>query len=258
MHTDQSLKNEIKKKGCLIINLDRSDGGGTHWVSCITNKGKFYYLDSFGFEPPEVVTLATKSFKNRYYFQNSIQSTKSFRCGFYCILFCKALTGVTQKDKLEDTYDKIFNSWDTVLENNDQKLLDLLESYYKSGKGIIDNAIDALPFELHMPQQDTKTGQIKTASFIGPGTQIFRGKTRLNPDGSIKSFSQPVTPLDEAAYRHDLAYHYDGPDKLQVRRKADRNLSLEANEVIQNPKTTPFNRVTANIVKFIMDKLQST
>ena len=35
-----------------IINLDSSEGKGTHWVCYSKNKKNIYYLDSFGLDPP--------------------------------------------------------------------------------------------------------------------------------------------------------------------------------------------------------------
>ena len=36
----------------LILNMDDSDGQGTHWVSLYIIGNSCYYFDSFGFEPP--------------------------------------------------------------------------------------------------------------------------------------------------------------------------------------------------------------
>ena len=256
-HSDPQLVKQIKKPGCLIINLDTASVGGTHWVCTITNNSSFFYLDSFGFEPPEVVKRAGVSMKKKSFFnQNSIQDLKSERCGFYCILFCKAFTNVTDKD-LADTIDRYISNWSfTDLKSNDKLLRDLLLKF-ESGAGILDKVIDALPVELHMPQKNAD-GKIVKSSFIGPGTQLFHGKKRLNPDGSIKEFSKPVSKLDELAYHHDLAYHYKGADKLEHRRKADRALAVGAESVIKDPKEPVFNKSTAALVKLVMDKLQST
>jgi len=37
----------------------------------------------------------------------------------------------------------------------------------------------------------------------GPGTKLDK---RLNADGTPKQWSKPVNRVDDAAYRHDLAY----------------------------------------------------
>jgi hypothetical protein len=66
-------------------------------------------------------------------------------------------------------------------------------------------------------------------SFTGPGTRL---DLRLNPDGSFKSWSKPVDRVDDAAYKHDLAYaqHSD----TAHRNEADRAMVYELNN-IDNP-----------------------
>ena len=66
----------------------------------------------------------------------------------------------------------------------------------KRGKGVINKAINNLPFEMHLPGHQ----------FTGPGTQLLHGKTRLNPDLSYKEWSKPINRVDESAYKHDVCY----------------------------------------------------
>ena len=46
------LEVKASKNESLILNMDDSDGQGTHWVSLYITGNKCYYFDSFGFEPP--------------------------------------------------------------------------------------------------------------------------------------------------------------------------------------------------------------
>ena len=66
-------------------------------------------------------------------------------------------------------------------------------------------------------------------NFTGPGTNL---EARLNPDGTPKEDSKPVNRIDEAAYKHDLAYR-DSQD-LAIRHEADRNM-ISTMENIPNP-----------------------
>ncbi|GFY22231.1 uncharacterized protein TNCV_3298741 [Trichonephila clavipes] len=63
----------------------------------------------------------------------------------------------------------------------------------KKGKGVVNTAINNLPFEMHLPGHQ----------FTDPGTQLLKGKTRLNPDLTHKEWSKPINRVDEAAYKHD-------------------------------------------------------
>ena len=68
----------------LILNLDDSNGNGTHWT-CLFVKGKSsYYFDSFGLPPPkEVINYCPNN--SRYYNTFKIQKPEEVICGHYCI-----------------------------------------------------------------------------------------------------------------------------------------------------------------------------
>lgn len=42
----------IKEREVGIVNLDSSDGKGTHWVCYSKNNENIYYFDYFGHDPP--------------------------------------------------------------------------------------------------------------------------------------------------------------------------------------------------------------
>lgn len=82
----------IKKKSspnqCMIINLDRSEGPGTHWVCCFTNTNFPYniYFDSFGVGPSDIILKYLKQNKKQVKYNNSeLQMMESIMCGYYCI-----------------------------------------------------------------------------------------------------------------------------------------------------------------------------
>ena len=60
-----------------------------------------------------------------------------------------------------------------------------------SGKGLINDTINSLPFEMHMPGHN----------FTGPGTNLNK---RLNADMTPKAWSKPTNRVDKAAYHHDI------------------------------------------------------
>lgn len=75
------------KDGSLIINLDDSDGSGTHWVAINIDSTKSYveYYDSFGLNPTnEIVAFLNKYKKPIKYQDNQLQNDKSVLCGYYC------------------------------------------------------------------------------------------------------------------------------------------------------------------------------
>ena len=81
-------------------------------------------------------------------------------------------------------------------------------------------------------------------SVTGPATRL---DLRLNPDGAPKTFSEPVDRVNNAAFRHDLAYaHY--PDTAS-RNFAERELVDELNKI---PIATFRERAERAIVKPIL------
>lgn len=78
---------------------------------------------------------------------------------------------------------------------------------YKQGYGLLNFAINKLPFELHLPGYQ----------YCGPGTKLNKRLARGDSG---------INPLDAACKAHDIAYqnHTDGPERT----KADRALASEA------------------------------
>ena len=66
-------------------------------------------------------------------------------------------------------------------------------------------------------------------NFTGPGTNL---EARLNQDDTPKEDSRPINRIDEAAYKHDLAYR--DSDDLAVRHEADIKMIYDM-ESIKNP-----------------------
>lgn len=78
---------------------------------------------------------------------------------------------------------------------------------YKNGYGLLNTAINKLPFELHIPGYQ----------FCGPGTKLEKRLARGDSG---------INPLDAACKVHDIAYstHKNGPERT----KADQVLSSKA------------------------------
>lgn len=73
-------------KECAIVNLDSSQGTGTHWVAYIKNDDTAEYFDSFGnLKPPKELVnyLKCKIMYNRERYQNY----NSEICGRLCLEF---------------------------------------------------------------------------------------------------------------------------------------------------------------------------
>lgn len=82
-----ALPTTSQKRECGIINLDESDGRGTHWVAYFKHDKIVNYFDSFGNlkPPPEVA----KYFKNCIilYNHDRFQDFNTYTCGHLCMKY---------------------------------------------------------------------------------------------------------------------------------------------------------------------------
>ena len=109
----------INKKSSFVINLDDSDGPGTHWVAIYGN----HYFDSFGIAPStRIKSFMRKIFNLKpndiHYLSHQIQKMDSNRCGYYCIYFIKQMNnGKTFNDIVLDDFNM------TSLDKNENIIL---------------------------------------------------------------------------------------------------------------------------------------
>lgn len=95
------------------------------------------------------------------------------------------------------------------------------------GRGLVNNLINSLPFELHLPGYQ----------FCGPGTKLH---TRL------KRGDQGINPLDKACKIHDISYSQN--KDISQRHQADRELTERAWERVKAKDSTLGEKVNAYLV----------
>ncbi|GBP17679.1 hypothetical protein EVAR_8669_1 [Eumeta japonica] len=100
-----------------------------------------------------------------------------------------------------------------------------------SGSGVLNNLIDNLPFELHIPGYN----------YCGPGTKLQKRLARGD---------KGINKLDEACKNHDIAYwlHKD----ITNRNLADSKLAEIAHNRWNTSETEPSERIAAFFVDKIM------
>ena len=82
-----TLPKKIRKREAGVVNLDTSDGIGTHWVCYVKNGDEVKYYDSFASPPPLEL--------EHYFGQNSVilynfeqeQKIDEVTCGHLCLKF---------------------------------------------------------------------------------------------------------------------------------------------------------------------------
>ena len=87
-------------------------------------------------------------------------------------------------------------------------------------ESFLDTLVNKLPFEMHFPGHN----------FTGPRSKLYK---RLNPNGTPKEWSIPISRVDNAAYHHDLCYskHDDTKTRNEV---CDKTMLDELNGIV-NP-----------------------
>ena len=79
---------------CFIINLDNTEGPGTHSVAMKISKDHINYFDSFGMQPPQELVNLCYTFNKLYkYESNQFQDLSSVLCGYFCLYFLKEFNG---------------------------------------------------------------------------------------------------------------------------------------------------------------------
>ena len=113
MYSRNNLPNKIKK-GAYVINLDKYENTGTHWVALFVKPKYTAYFDSFGIEhiPKEINKfIGNNDIKSNIF---RIQAYNSIMCEYFCIEFINyMLKGKTLLD-----YTNLFSPND--FKKNDQ------------------------------------------------------------------------------------------------------------------------------------------
>ena len=104
-----------------------------------------------------------------------------------------------------------------------------------TGGNILNNIINKLPFEMHLPGHN----------FTGPGTKLGQ---RLQNDLTPQSWSKPINKVDAAAYHHDVCY-LKNRDTSTRNKVCDKEMINEL-DGIMNPSLRE--RLDKSIVKKII------
>lgn len=82
------LNNMIIQNGSYVINMDKDDIGGTHWISFYVNGKRAVYYDSFGEEAPtEILNFCKRSGVKLIMNSFQVQHIDDIECGWWCISF---------------------------------------------------------------------------------------------------------------------------------------------------------------------------
>ena len=98
-----TLHRKPNKRECGIVNFDKSDGPGTHWVAWYKNGRTKIYFDSYGVQPPlEVIGYMRRPI---HYNTDQLQTAGEVFCGHLCLYVLKELSVGLQ---FRDILNKLF------------------------------------------------------------------------------------------------------------------------------------------------------
>ena len=118
----------------------------------------------------------------------------------------------------------------------------------KNGKGIIDDFISVLPFEMHLI--DYGDEGLRKYSACGPGTKLNE-RSSGPPYYIPKDWSKPINDLDKGAYYHDICY--DKYKDRESRKICDAELYKVADSF--QPKSLT-DKINKKIVTTVMGKMK--
>lgn len=124
-----SLPPKINENESCIINLDNSDGGGTHWVSVYCGKDYCEYFDSYGIIADKNIRKFMKTSKKTcIYSTNEIQpvGNDSILCGYYALYY------IIKRARNVPAYDITYKFGIDNQKSNDKLLLKELMLGYKN------------------------------------------------------------------------------------------------------------------------------
>lgn len=109
---DEVIQLKTNKDYNLIVNLQQTGQGGSHWIALITRGNKYLYIDSFGGYPHFIIVKHCLKHKfNLGYSAYICQDLKSQRCGYYCLKAIKYIQN-SKANNLYDNANKYVNEYE--------------------------------------------------------------------------------------------------------------------------------------------------
>ena len=127
---DEILNIKIKQYPVnLVVNLDKRENGGLHWIALCMYADSIYICDPIGGLnpsenfPSELITfLHTMVYQKQLFITRQLQCLNSYTCGHYCILFVKLMC----KNNNFELFQSLFS---TDCKQNDKIIHNILQTF---------------------------------------------------------------------------------------------------------------------------------
>ena len=129
------LPKTLKPRQSVIVNLQTSAEGGSHWVCAKHLRGLSLYFDPFGGQPDDrVLGLLHRSGGKAYINNAQYQNKDSDRCGAYCVYVLQRIQ--EPKDIYRVLYEDLRPGWSAGAQKRNEKRVEPVMDALVRGSGL--------------------------------------------------------------------------------------------------------------------------
>ena len=177
------LPKTLKQGQSLIINLQTSQEGGSHWVCLKHLSGLSLYFDPFGAPPDDrVLALLHRSGGTPYVNNSQYQHKDSDRCGAYCAYVLQNVRSTN--DIYRVLYEDLKPGWSTAIQKrNEKRVAPHMQALQRGGAFTGDDALALGEFALDFVQNPVLASVTKGIEVIAEVYKGMQGRHRAKEAG---------------------------------------------------------------------------
>lgn len=232
-----------------IVNLDSAGGPGTHW--CLLDNRRpnvCFYLDPFGFPPPEEVGVKmVKTNKSLGYNDVDVQDLGSASCGWWCEYFAEefatgqsfrhAIAFATKQPNPEAYLESIY---DKSSGKNGQPFRFHKENFLRKQLAVGGGLFEFIKKRLHFKPREHATKRFKSFVDEEGSKKIVKVEVGRKPIASGVSAALNVLSLGKLSkVKKELGYDNIYHNYMVVTLDDGRQFKIEKNHIVES---SPYNR----------------
>ena len=190
------LPKTLKQGQSLIINLQTSQEGGSHWVCLKHLPGLSLYFDPFGAPPDDrVLALLHRSGGTPYVNNSQYQHKDSDRCGAYCAYVLQNVRST--KDIYRVLYEDLKPGWSTAIQKrNEKRVAPYMQALQRGGAFTGDDALALGEFALDFVTNPVLASVTKGIEVIGDVYNRTKEREQRKAEGARQKRAQRKATQD--------------------------------------------------------------